>query len=78
MRVTVKLYGDLKTYATHTKPARWEGILKEGARINDVITRIGCSKKQIIRVFQNGIPVPLTAEIGDGDVLYFISHLGGG
>ncbi len=78
MKVTVKLYGHLREYATHTQPPRWEGTVPAGSDINVVIGNIGCPRKQVVRVLRDGLPIELSEKVRDGDLLYFLSHLGGG
>jgi molybdopterin converting factor small subunit len=78
MNVTVKLYGDLRDYATHTRPHRWEGEVPSRADVRAVIEQIGCPRKKVVRVLRDGLPVSLDTDVREGDLLFFLSRLGGG
>ncbi|MBA7539509.1 hypothetical protein ES705_31788 [subsurface metagenome] len=50
MKITVKLYGVLRKYATYKKPSRWEGLMPEGAIVADLLNSVKCPKGKVIRI----------------------------
>lgn len=77
MRITLKLYGDLKKYAPNQKEdARIE--IENGLSIRALLSRLGVPDAQVWMCAINDTVVDDIAQLNEGNVLEVFEPVGGG
>lgn len=77
MKVTVKLFGNLRRHLPRTQELL-ELDLVEGVRINEVLEQLGIDDGEVGLAVVNGELVAETSQLHDGDRLELFAVIGGG
>ncbi len=77
MRVTFGTRGELRRYLTGSADSV-EVDLPPGAKVGDLLVRLGIAATELGALAANGRPVDRGSELHDGDHIEFIVPLGGG
>ncbi len=78
MEVKVKLFGTLRRYSNSPTKGVWEGEIKKGSSLAELIKIIGISKKEIAAITMNNNLCSLDKEIPEDAQIVMVTHIGGG
>ncbi|HUV08585.1 MAG TPA: MoaD/ThiS family protein [Spirochaetia bacterium] len=78
MRVRVRLYGSLRRFSLPGTPGLWEGELPPGARISDLIKKLGADDAEVAIAARDGKASREDFEIPEGAEIALAPPVGGG
>ncbi len=78
IRITARLYGQLKKYVPNDPRAMWNGEVEDGTTAAELYEILGFTDNLVVLVIRNGRLASKADVLEDGDYLQILSCLGGG
>jgi sulfur carrier protein ThiS len=78
MFVKVKLYGTLRRLSNPDTPGLWQGEIRQGTTLRDLIAILGTREEEVAAAAIGDQVYPLETVIPEGAVVVLVTPVGGG